>query len=70
MFDMDGFFLMAQTYYFIAFSMHIYYNFQDTESEEKIILDFMLTYIPFKNFNLLHSRVGAGAASKISPGAA
>jgi hypothetical protein len=36
--------------------------------------DLMLTFIPFKNFGLLYSRVGAGAAvvgaaSKFSPGA-
>jgi hypothetical protein len=52
--------------------MHIFYNFRYTESEEKRMLDFMLTFIPLKNFDLLYSRVGvgAGAASKFLPGSA
>jgi hypothetical protein len=29
--------------------------------------DLILTFILFKNFGLLNSRVGAGAASKFSP---
>jgi hypothetical protein len=53
-----------------AFSMHIYYNFPYTESEEIRMSDLMITYIPIKNVDLLYSRVGAGAASKFSPGAA
>jgi hypothetical protein len=31
--------------------------------------DLMLTFIPSQNFGLLYSRVGAGAASKFTPGA-
>jgi hypothetical protein len=56
---------------FIAFSMHIYYIFHCKESEEKRMLDLMLS---LKIFDLLYSMVGAGAraagpASKFSPGA-
>jgi hypothetical protein len=40
--------------------MHIYYNFRYTESEEKRMSDLMLTSIPFKKFDLLHSSVGDG----------
>jgi hypothetical protein len=43
---------------FIAFSMHIYYNFRYTESEEKRMSGLMLTFIPFKNVDLLYSIVG------------
>jgi hypothetical protein len=42
--------------------MHIFYNFHYTESEEKRMSDLMLTFMPFKIFDLLYSRVGAGAA--------
>jgi hypothetical protein len=42
--------------------MHIYFNFRYTESEEKIMSDIMLTFIPFINFDLLYSREGARAA--------
>jgi hypothetical protein len=35
----------------------------------KIVSTCVLTLIHFKNFALLFSRVGAGAASKFSPGA-
>jgi hypothetical protein len=52
--------------------MHIYYNFRYTESEEKRMSELMLTFIPFKNFDLLYSWVGtgagaAGAASNFCP---
>jgi hypothetical protein len=40
----------------------IYFNFRYTESEEKRMPDLMLTFIPCKNFDLLCSRLGAGAA--------
>jgi hypothetical protein len=53
--------------------MHIYYNFCNTELEEKRkrMSDLVLTFISFKNFYLPYSRVGAGAgaASKFMPGA-
>jgi hypothetical protein len=52
--------------------MHIYYIFRYTESEEKRTSDLMLTFIPFKHFDLLFSRVGArtgaaGVGSKFPP---
>jgi hypothetical protein len=56
---------------FIAFSMHIYYNFRYKESEEKRLSDLMLPFTPLKFYDLLYSRVWAGAvvASKFLPGA-
>jgi hypothetical protein len=47
--------------------MHINYNFSYTESEEKRGSDLMFPFIPFKNFVLLYSRVGAGAAGTEPP---
>jgi hypothetical protein len=47
--------------------MHVYYNFRCKESEEKRMSDLMLLFPPLKMFDLLYSRVGAGAASKFSP---
>jgi hypothetical protein len=55
---------------FIAFSMHICYNFRYKESEEKRMSDLMIPFTSFEIFDLLYSRVGAGAGSKFSPGAA
>jgi hypothetical protein len=54
---------------FSAFSMHIYYNFRYRQSEEKRMSDLVLSFTPLKIYVLLYSRVGAGAASKFSPGA-
>jgi hypothetical protein len=48
---------------FIAFSMHFYYIFRYKESEEKRILDLKLLFTPLKIFELLYSRVGAGAGA-------
>jgi hypothetical protein len=48
---------------FIAFSMHIYYNFRFKESEEKRMSDLLLPFTPFKIFDLLYCRVGAGAGA-------
>jgi hypothetical protein len=39
------------------------YYFCYTESEEKRMSDLMLTFIPFKNFDLLYSRVEARAVA-------
>jgi hypothetical protein len=44
--------------------MYIYYNFRYKESEEKRMSDLMLPLTPFKNFDLLYSRVGAGAEAE------
>jgi hypothetical protein len=52
--------------------MHIYYNFRSKESEEKRLSDLMVPFTPLNFFDLLYSRIGAGAAgaaSKLSPGA-
>jgi hypothetical protein len=43
--------------------MNIYYK----ESEEKRMSDLMLPFTPLKIFDLLYSRVGAGAASIFPP---
>jgi hypothetical protein len=66
---MDSFQKMTKTEIF-CFSMPIYNNFHYIESEEKRMSDLMLICIRFKNVGLLYRRVGAGAASKFSPGAA
>jgi hypothetical protein len=66
LFNLGSFQKITQT-----FSMHIYYNICYKESEEKRMSDLMimLPFTSFKIFDLLYSRVGAGAASKFSPGA-
>jgi hypothetical protein len=59
---MGSFKKMTKRNNFIDFSVHIYNKFRYTESDEKRMLALMLTFIPFNNFDLLYSRVGAGAA--------
>jgi hypothetical protein len=49
--------------------MHIYYNFRYKESEEKKISDLMSTFIPFKYFDLPHSRLVAGSGAGDGTGA-
>jgi hypothetical protein len=68
---MDSFKKWNKLNNFIVFSIRIFNNFHCAESEEKRIIDLMITFIPSKKFCFLCSRVrvGARAASKFSPGA-
>jgi hypothetical protein len=49
--------------------MHINHNFYFTELEETIMSGLMLTFIPFKTFDLLCCRVEVGAAGAGATGA-
>jgi hypothetical protein len=53
---------MAQTELLHFFSIRSY-NFYNTGSEEKRIPHLILTFIPFKNFGLLYSKIAAGAGA-------
>jgi hypothetical protein len=50
--------------HFVVFSIRIYNNFHYIESEEKRMLEPMLTCIPFKNLGLLYSRIGTRARAE------
>jgi hypothetical protein len=78
---MGGFQKMTQTKwfycFFYAYFLKIFENFRYKESEENRMSDLMLPFTLLKNFDLLYSRVGAGAGaagaeavSKFSSGAA
>jgi hypothetical protein len=44
--------------------MHIYHNFRFTESEEKIMSNLMLNFIPFKNSRSRQNRIKIFARSR------
>jgi hypothetical protein len=70
MLNISSFQKMSQAkYLFLLFLCIFTNNYRYTESEEKIMSDLILTFIPLKIFDLLYGRAGAGAASKFLSGA-